>query len=157
MSLAPEIRLASMVDASPIALMSRQYIEHGLGWSWNVSRVEAAIRSDSTNVAVMHERDEVIGFGIMQYGESTAHLALLAVHPDYRRRGFATRLLSWLEKCADTAGIERVGVEARSDNPVAIAFYQARGYVPLAKVAGYYRGVLDAVRLEKNLWQTSNC
>jgi ribosomal protein S18 acetylase RimI-like enzyme len=156
-SQALQIRLASIVEASPIALMSRQYIEQGLGWSWNVARVEAAIRSESTNVAVMHEEAQVIGFGIMHYGESTAHLALLGVHPDYRRRRFATRLLSWLEKCADTAGIERIGVEARSDNPVAIAFYQAQGYVQLAKVAGYYRGVLDAVRLEKNLWQTSNC
>jgi ribosomal-protein-alanine N-acetyltransferase len=122
-----------------------------------VGRVEAAIRSDSTNVAVMREHGEVIGFGIMQYGERTAHLSLLAVHAHYRKRGFAARLLSWLEKSADTAGIERIGVEARADNPVAIAFYQAQGYVQMAKVAGYYRGVLDAVRLEKNLWQTSNC
>jgi [ribosomal protein S18]-alanine N-acetyltransferase len=153
----PEICLASIADASPIAQMSRHYIEQGLGWSWNVGRVEAAIRSESINVAVMHDRGEVIGFAIMQYGERTAHLSLLAVHPDYRHRGFAARLLAWLEKCADTAGIERIGVEARSDNPVAIAFYQAQGYVQLAKVTGYYRGVLDAVRLEKNLWQTSNC
>lgn len=157
MSLAPVIRLANMGDAPAIAQMSRQYIEHGLGWSWNVYRVEAAIRSESTNVAVIHERDAVIGFAIMHYGERTAHLALLAVHSDYRKQGLASHLLSWLEKCADTAGIERIGVEARSDNPVAIAFYQSQGYVQLAKVVGYYRGVLDAVRLEKNLWATSNC
>jgi [ribosomal protein S18]-alanine N-acetyltransferase len=157
MNLEPVIQLARVEHAAAIALMSRQYIENGLGWSWNVHRVEAAIRSDAMNVALMHERGDVIGFAIMQYGERTAHLALLAVHPDYRRRGLAGRLLSWLEKCADTAGIERVGVEARADNPVAIAFYQSRGYVQLAKVVGYYRGVLDAVRLEKNLWATTNC
>ena len=148
----PAIRLASKSDAATIALMSRQYIEQGLGWSWNVCRIEAAIRSDATNVAVVHERGEVIGFGIMQYGEQTAHLALLAVHPNYRRRGLAARLMAWLEKCADTAGIERIVCEARSDNPTAIAFYQKLGYVQLARVAGYYRGVLDALRMEKNLW-----
>ena len=148
----PAIRLASKSDAATIALMSRQYIEQGLGWSWNVCRIEAAIRSDATNVAVVHERGEVIGFGIMQYGEQTAHLALLAVHPNYRRRGLAARLMAWLEKSADTAGIERIVCEARSDNPAAIAFYQAQGYVQLARVAGYYRGLLDALRMEKNLW-----
>ena len=147
----PAIRLASMSDAPAIAQMSREYIEKGLGWSWNVCRIEAAIRSDSTNVVVIGERGTVIGFGIMQYGEHTAHLALLAVHPAHRKQGLATRLLLWLEKCADTAGIERIGVEARSDNPVAIAFYLRQGYVQLAKIAGYYRGVLDAVRLEKGL------
>jgi len=155
MMVVPSIRLASKSDAATIALMSRQYIEQGLGWSWNVCRVEAAIRNDSTNVAVIRERREVVGFGIMQYGEQTAHLALLALHPNYRKQGLAARLMAWLEKCADTAGIERIVVEARSDNPTAIAFYQKQGYVQLAKVAGYYRGVIDAVRMEKNLWTTS--
>ena len=155
MTVVPSIRLATKSEAATIALMSRQYIEQGLGWSWNVCRVEAAIRSDSTNVAVIHERGEVVGFGIMQYGEQTAHLALLALHPDYRKQGLAARLMAWLEKCADTAGIERIVVEARSDNPTAIAFYQKQGYVQLAKVTGYYRGVIDAVRMEKNLWTTS--
>ena len=152
MNVLPVIGLATIQEAATIALMSRQYIEQGLGWSWNVARVDAAIRNASTNVAVMHERDDVIGFAIMQYGDDNAHLALLAVHPDYRQRGLAAALLAWLEKCADTAGIGRVTVEARCDNPVAIAFYERQGYVQLARVAGYYRGVLDAVRMEKNLW-----
>jgi [ribosomal protein S18]-alanine N-acetyltransferase len=152
-SVLPVIALANIEEAATIALMSRQYIEQGLGWSWNVSRVEAAIRHASTNVAVIHGTDgEVIGFAIMQYGDSQAHLALLAIHPDHRRRGLAAALLLWLEKCADTAGIGRVSVEARSDNPLAIAFYERQGYVQLARVAGYYRGVLDAVRMEKHLW-----
>jgi ribosomal-protein-alanine N-acetyltransferase len=147
----PAIRLARLGDAPAIAQMSRQYIEHGLGWSWNEQRIEAAIRSDSMNVAAIHERAAVIGFGIMQYGEQTAHLSLLGVAPAYRRQGLAGRLLVWLEKCADTAGISRIGVEARSDNPIAIQFYKRQGYVQLATVAGYYQGVLDAVRLQKTL------
>jgi [ribosomal protein S18]-alanine N-acetyltransferase len=147
------IGLATLPEAATIALMSRQYIEQGLGWSWNVGRVEAAIASASTNVVVMRAADgEVIGFAIMQYGDDSAHLALLAVHPDHRQRGLAAALLGWLEKCADTAGIGRITVEARCDNPVAIVFYERRGYVQLSRVAGYYRGVLDAVRMEKDLW-----
>jgi ribosomal protein S18 acetylase RimI-like enzyme len=151
----PDIRLATLAEAATIALMSRQYIEQGLGWSWNVARVEAAIRDAAINVAVVHDQDEVVGFAIMQYGDERAHLALLAVHPDYRQRGIARRLLAWLEKCADTAGIGRVSVEARSDNPVAITFYRSQGYVQLARVTGYYRGLLDAVRLEKSLWSAA--
>jgi ribosomal protein S18 acetylase RimI-like enzyme len=154
MTIAPAICLARMADAPAIAQMSRQYVEHGLGWSWNVYRIEAAMRSEVMNVAVIRAKTDVIGFGIMQYGDQTAHLALLAVHPEHRKQGHAARLLAWLEKCADTAGIGRIGVEARSDNPAAIAFYQKQGYVQLARVAGYYRGVIDAVRLEKNLWAT---
>ena len=145
------IRLATGADSPAIAEMSRQYIEHGLGWSWTPSRIAAAIQDQSTNVAIIRPSDAVIGFAIMHYGEHTAHLALLAVHPTQRQRGIAASLLAWLEKCADTAGIERIRVEARSDNPAAIAFYQKHGYTQVDRLANYYRGVLDAVRLEKTI------
>ena len=155
MTIAPTIRLALLADAPAIARMSRLYIEQGLGWSWNVPRIEAAIRCDSINVVVMRERGDLIGFGIMQYGDQTAHLALLGVSPPCRHRGLATRLLAWLEKCADTAGIGRIAVEARCDNPAAIAFYEKCHYRRLSRVPGYYRGLVDAIRFEKNLWVTS--
>jgi ribosomal protein S18 acetylase RimI-like enzyme len=147
----PGIRLATAAEALAIADMSREYIEHGLGWSWTTARIAAAIADESTNVAVVHLAGGVAAFGIMHYGERTAHLALLAVHPQQRKRGIAARLVGWLEKCADTAGIERIRVEARADNPVAIAFYRMQGYDQTDRLANYYRGVLDAVRLEKTL------
>lgn len=156
MTLTPSIRLALMADAPAIARMSRLYIEQGLGWSWNVPRIEAAIRCESINVAVIGACHGLSGFAIMQYGDQTAHLALLAVHPESRKQGLATRLLAWLEKCAETAGIGRIAVEARCDNPEAIAFYQKQGYLQLARVPGYYRGRLDAIRFEKSLWVTSD-
>jgi ribosomal protein S18 acetylase RimI-like enzyme len=147
----PGIRLAATADALAIADMAREYIEYGLGWSWTTARVACAIADDATNVAVVNLSGSLVAFGIMHYGERTAHLALLAVQPIQRQRGIAARVVAWLEKCADTAGIERIRVEARSDNPVAIAFYRKLGYIETDRLANYYRGVLDAVRLEKTL------
>lgn len=147
----PKIRLATPADARSIAEMSRDYIEHGLGWSWTESRVVCSIRDRSTNVAVVHERGCLLGFGIMQYGEETAHLALLGVQPSHRRRGLGALLVSWLEKPAVTAGIGMIRVEARADNPQAVDFYKKQGYRHLGSVSGYYRGTMDAARLEKML------
>ncbi len=149
MIVVPRVRLATCADALQIAEMSRDYIEHGLGWSWTPDRVERAVRDPSINVAALDEQGRMLAFAIMHYGDTTAHLALLAVHPARRRRGCAAQLLSWLEVCADTAGIGRIRVEARSDNPGALAFYRRQGYEPVDRVYGYYRGVLDAVRFEK--------
>ena len=146
------IRLASPDDAIRIAQMSRDHIEQGLGWRWTPSRVLWSIRDKSTNVAVIHERGGLVGFGIMQYGENTAHLALLGVRPTQRRRGLGTSLVAWLEKCALVAGIETIRVEARADNPRAIAFYREQDYRPSGTVAGYYQGTVDAVRMQKRLW-----
>lgn len=152
MIILPNISLANPSDARGIAEMSRDYVEYGLGWSWTPARVLKAIRDGSTNVAVVRERGTVQGFGIMRYGEQRAHLTLLAVQPAERKRGLGGVLLSWLEKSALVAGIERVQLEARSDNPVAIAFYRDQGYEDAGTVRGYYRGEVDALRLEKSLW-----
>ena len=60
-------------------------------------------------------------------------------------------LLDWLEKSARTAGIERIELEARADNPSALAFYGMRGYERFDTVHGYYQGRIDALRLAKKL------
>jgi ribosomal-protein-alanine N-acetyltransferase len=151
MILIPTVRLATPADALGIAQMSREYIEHGLGWSWTQARVLRSIHDKSTNVAVVHERGDILGFGIMQYGERHAHLSLLSVELAQRQRGLGRQLMAWLEKCAVIAGIDCIQLEARSDNPVALAFYQAQGYRQTGQVSGYYNGVLDAMRFEKKL------
>jgi [ribosomal protein S18]-alanine N-acetyltransferase len=144
----PAIRLAMAQDAALIAEMSRDYVECGLGWSWTPARVLGAVSHRATNVAIA---GELLAFGIMHYGDDSAHLALLAVRPNQQRRGLGTRLLAWLEKPARVAGIECIRLEARADNPNAIAFYRRQGYREAGRIAGYYRGTLDAVRLEKRL------
>ncbi len=152
MSLAiPDIQLACGGDAEPIAAMSRDYIESGLAWSWVPPRVLRSIRDADTNVAVVRAGGTLIGFGIMQYGDESAHLALLGVHPAHRNRGLGSRVLAWLEKPARVAGITRIDVETRADNPLAVAFYRRQGYQQCAVVGGYYQGRIDAVRLSKLL------
>jgi [ribosomal protein S18]-alanine N-acetyltransferase len=151
MIVVPIVRLATAADAAGIAAMSRDAIEQGLGWSWTRGRVLRAMHDRGTNVAVVHERDALLGFGIMQYGDEKAHLSLLAVQAARRRTGLGTLLLAWLEKSAVTAGIERIQLEARVDNPDAVRFYRSQGYRETGSIAGYYNGTLDAVRLEKAL------
>jgi ribosomal protein S18 acetylase RimI-like enzyme len=151
MSTIPSIRLATAQDAAMIAEMSRDYIEHGLGWSWTPSRVLAAVHDRATNTAVVDEAEQITAFGIMHYGDETAHLSLLAVRPNRQQRGLGALLMAWLEKPARVAGIECIRVEARADNPNAIGFYRKQGFRESGRIAGYYRGAVDAVRLEKRL------
>lgn len=147
----PAIRLATAADAREIAAMSREHIEQGLPWSWTGPRVLRAIRDPATNVIVAHGGC-ILGFGIMEYGEDKAHLVLLGVRSAQRRRGLARQLLQWLEDSARAAGIGRVQVEARIDNPAALAFYAALGYRRVRRLPKYYSGLLEAIRFEKELW-----
>jgi len=147
------IRLATVRDAAPIATMSRDLIEHGLGWSWTAPRVRQSIADAQTNVVVVPgEAGALRAFAIMRYRDDDAHLLLLAVQSEHARRGIGGAMMAWLEKVALTAGVDRISLEARITNGAARAFYARLGYVESQVQPGYYRGVEASVRMAKDLW-----
>jgi ribosomal-protein-alanine N-acetyltransferase len=152
MSTGTVIRLASADDALSIARMSRDLIEHGLGWSWTPLRVRRSIADAATNVALAVQGALPVGFGIMKYRDDEAHLLLLAVAPGQARRGIGRELVGWLEAAARVAGIGQVYLEARFANADGRAFYRRLGYAEIQTVPGYYAGVEASVRMAKDLW-----
>lgn len=143
------IRMGTEADAYDIAMMSREYIEHGLPWRWRPGRVAACVRDPATNVVVVGGPGAVRAFGIMSYAEDDAHLLLLAVRTACQRQGLASALLVWLEAVARSAGARRIRVEARRDNIAARNLYSEHGYHERSIRKAMYSGVLDGVRLEK--------
>ena len=153
---ARDIRIARDADAAPIALLSREAIEYGLGWKWTPERIRRCLHDPATNVIVARSGRQVtssiVGFAIMTYRDDEAHLLLFAVTAALRRRGIGSALLSWLEATALTAGIGVISLEARARNAGAREFYRHHGYREVARVPGMYRGVEDGVRIAKDLW-----
>jgi ribosomal-protein-alanine N-acetyltransferase len=148
----PSLRLARLADADVLAVMSRDLIEQGLGWSWTPARLRRSMADPQTNVVVQDGPDgDFAGFGVMRYGESEAHLLLLAVDPACRRQGTGSALLGWLERSAQVAGIAQIQLEARVTNVSARAFYRFHGYRETRLVPGYYRGREASVRFVKDL------
>src|SRR5688572_25954583 len=148
----PVYRLATAADAYEIAVMSRYLIEVGLrGWTWPPERVAKAIRARDTNVVVADVKKHVVGFGIMDFGDTAAHLSLLAVKPTHQRCGIGRQLVAWMEEAALAAGITSVSLELRSNNFPARTFYRMLGYKELAYIPGYYRGVETAVKMGRDI------
>lgn len=148
----PLYRLAQTADAYEIAVMSRYLVEVGLrGWTWHPDRVAKAIRARDTNVVVATAGTHVVGFAIMEFGDTTAHLSLLAVKPTHQRCGIGRHLMDWMEEAALTAGITSVRLELRSNNFGARCFYRMLGYRETAYVSGYYRGVETAVKMSRDI------
>jgi [ribosomal protein S18]-alanine N-acetyltransferase len=145
------VRLAEPRDAQPIATMSRDFIEAGLGWKYDSPRVLRAIRDRETAAVVACEgggsvasasksgRGAINGFAIMEFGEERAHLVLLAVRPAQRRNGIGRHLLEWLLESARCAGIASIHLELRTSNEAARGFYRAMGFYETVLVPGYYR------------------
>ena len=153
------IRLAEQSDAQAIAEMSRDFIESGLGWRYDPTSIQRALRRRETTVLVASERPTYVarerpalsGFAIMDYGDERAHLVLLAVRPVCQRRGIARRLVQWLLQSAAAAGIASIHVELRAQNQAAYGLYRTLGFGETLRLPGYYRGRETAVRMMRVL------
>ena len=145
------LRPAHLSEATTIAAMSRLHVEYGLRWRWTPQRVKSMIKDRDTMALVATAAGEIAGFAIMRFGDTDAHLYLLAVAPKSRRAGIGRALLGWLEKSCDTAGIRRIRVELRESNDGALAFYRRLRYWRIGEIRGYYDGRESAVVLMKTL------
>jgi ribosomal-protein-alanine N-acetyltransferase len=145
------LRLASAGDAGEIAAMSRDLIEHGLGWSWTASRVARNIKHVDTNAIVVCSAVAIVGFAIAHFDESHVHLNLLAVKPAFRRRGIGGSMLRWLEEAARVAGLTAMHLEVRVNNTRARRFYRAWGFQEMSILPRYYGGVEAALWMAHDL------
>lgn len=145
------LEIAIPSDAFEIALLSKNDIEHGLGWKYTPEQVVRLIRDSSKNVVVARVESKLVGFGIMTYYAEQANLDLLAVKHNYRRMKIGSQIVLWLEKVAQTAGAYNVYVQVRSSNTQAIKFYQRLGFQLLDEHRGFYRGIEAGVIMAKNL------
>jgi ribosomal protein S18 acetylase RimI-like enzyme len=147
--------LASTRDAAAIAGLSRRLIEVGLPPAWPADRVLCHIkRTDSVVLTARSPGEEaasLAGFAIMQFGETRAHLNLLAVDTEHQRRGLGRQLVHWLHESARVAGTWVLGLELRATNASAQRFYEALGYQPNGVIRGYYQGIEDALRMTCDL------
>lgn len=147
-----ELRLAKRAEATQIANLSRNIIEHGLHWSWTPSRVLSSFDCPDTVVLSACLEDRVVGFAIMHFKEYEARLNLFGVDCAYRRLGVGRRLVEWLEKSALVAGISVVYLEVREANAGAVAFYRKLGYREIQRLPGYYQTLESGVRMARDLW-----
>lgn len=140
-------------DAAALAQMSRHVIEHGLGWRWRPAALVSEIRDPDAIVLLARAGRTRVGFAAMRFDfdRAAAHLVLLAVAPQHRRRGTGRALLAWLEAVARRGGIETLTLEVRDTAVDAQRFYRALGFAELERLRGYYDGREDALRMGKRL------
>ena len=146
-----QLQPARSGDAPRLAAMAQECVEHGLQPRWSAARILWHVRDASSVVLTARRAEALAGFAVMRYGDTAAHLNLLAVVPAHRRRGVARALLGWLEETARTAGTFDIGLELRAGNAAARACYLALGYRELECIPGYYQGVEAAIRMARDV------
>jgi ribosomal-protein-alanine N-acetyltransferase len=68
-----------------------------------------------------------------------AHIATIAVHPDFRRQGIGEQILIGALHSAKGEGAQRAFLEVRAGNVAAQAMYKKYGFIVSGVRPGYYK------------------
>lgn len=107
---------------------------------------------------------KVVGMIVVWLIAHEAHVATLATHPDFRRRGIAKRLLSYALQHLVREGARSSFLEVRESNLVAQAMYRKFGYTETGRRRRYYRDndedailmSLDSLEAERLAWDNEH-
>lgn len=118
-------------------------LSFSLPWPANAFRYELLENQNSRLwVAEIESADKVgvvVGAIVVWLVVDEAHIATLAVHPDYRRRGIATKLLKTaLKECA-RLGMRSATLEVRAGNLEAQSLYRRFGFEVVGRRRAYYQ------------------
>lgn len=92
----------------------------------------------------------LIGVGCCWAIVDEAHITLLAIHPSYRRQGFAKAILLELLRRARLRGLQWATLEVRISNTGAIALYQSLGFQCVGERRKYYQDTGESALI---LWK----
>ncbi len=105
-------------------------------------------------VVVAYNDSEPVGCGaIKQFDETAMEVKRMYTLPSARGKGFATKILSELEKWATELNYKKCMLETGKRQPDAIALYEKTGYTIIPNY-GKYAGVENSVCFQKDLTQT---
>ncbi len=115
--------------------------------AWNRRQVSDALVLPQTHALVIGEDGELFtddsthrpaGFVITRGAVDEEELLLIAVAPQFRRKGLGAALIERLFEQAHARGVRRIFLEMRRGNP-AVHLYRKAGFEPIGHRPNYYR------------------
>ncbi len=123
-------------DVAAVAAIDR--LSFSLPWSERAFRHEVS-ENPSARAWVAEQSGCLVGMLVLWLVLDEAHIATLATHPDYRRRGIGERLLTTALDAARAEGAKRAFLEVRAGNLAAQAMYAKLGFVVDGRRLHYYK------------------
>jgi [ribosomal protein S18]-alanine N-acetyltransferase len=125
---AQDIRIRKMTEADLPAVQSVDAASFDLLWQNSLETLQRAF-SQSLLATVAETEAGLLGYQISTGSGQRAHLARLAVHPNWQGRGMGRALLRDLFSKLVNNGIYKLSVNTQSDNVVSLRLYQWMGFL----------------------------
>lgn len=139
---------------SVIEIMNAAFDDR-FGEAWTRSQCAGILPMPGVSLMIARFGDgRVAGFSLQRGVSDEAELLLLAVSPEFRRRGIGKMLLDHFLSQARDNGASRVHLEVREGNP-AVILYRSAGFALVGRRRKYYRGrfggEFDALTLSRQI------
>ena len=138
-------RVRSDIDMTEIKLLQPEHISgvhtiEELCFSEPWSEKSLELLCEENNFGVVALVDGVVAaYGGMTCVLDEGGITNIATHPDYRRRGLASAVLSEMLCQAEKREIENIFLEVRLSNEAARCLYLSKGFSELGVRKGFYR------------------
>ncbi len=113
------------------------------GGLWRLQGYQREIKSPNSYLLIITINQglekKVIGLGCFWAILEEAHITILAIHPDFQRRGLGSLLLENLLKEAVNRKLQRATLEVGENNHKAINLYQKFGFKEAGRRKKYYK------------------
>ena len=117
---------------------------------WSENSVASELKNPLSCWLVAEEDGEVAGYVGSQTVMDESDMMNVAVHPDYRRKGVAEKLVMELVEALKKRDSRCLTLEVRASNEPARALYEKLGFVQVGLRKNYYRNPReDALILRK--------
>jgi ribosomal-protein-alanine N-acetyltransferase len=130
------IRRMTLDDLAQVIEIDR--VSFSLPWPERSFRFEIT-DNPASRCWVVEGDDRIIGMLVLWLIVDEAHIATIAVHPDYRRQGIGETLLLHALRAAMKEGAVSSFLEVRESNSIAQAMYRKYGFVESGKRLHYYK------------------
>jgi len=105
---------------------------------WSRDSFEYAVENDNYYGLVAINKDNVIGFCIMTISFDDADIVDVAVAPEFRRKGIASRLIAELISEGEKREVIHYTLEVRAGNIAAKTLYAKFGFNQISTRKDYY-------------------
>lgn len=129
-----DARDVAVVDAVMVDAFDPRF-----GEAWTRSQCLGVLALPGIRLTLAYVDDRPAGFAMVRAVADEAELLLLAVSPEFRRRGVGAALLRAVEADCQVSNVVTLHLEVRAGND-AVRLYTGHGFAKLGERRAYYRG-----------------
>ena len=120
---------------------------------WSENSVASELKNKLALWLVAEKEGRVAGYIGSQTCGDESDVMNVAVHPDFRRRGIAEKLVNSLVEELRSIESRCLTLEVRASNVPAIALYEKLGFAEIGRRKNYYRNPREDALIMRKEWE----